>query len=156
MRGCGDPAPHRQRHSLTEGVSSSCRQGVNSECRLTPGGSICRRNGRRLYLPEEWAHDGGRRRKAGVPEGVELATKPAIALAQIEAALQAGVPKGVVLAAAAYGAAYRAGYGAGYGADMKFQARLAELGLDFVLGVQPRAKIWIDGHQPLPPEPWPE
>jgi SRSO17 transposase len=96
----------------------------------------------RLYLPEEWAHDGGRRRKAGVPEEVEFATKPAIALAQIEAALQAGVPKCVVLA------------DAGYGADMKFQARLTELGLDYVLGVQPRAKIWIDGQQPLPPEPW--
>jgi len=96
----------------------------------------------RLYLPEEWAHDGERRRKVGVPAEVEFATIPAIALAQIEAALQAGVPKGVVLA------------DAGYGADMKFQARLTELGLDFILGVQPRAKIWIDGQQPLPPEPW--
>jgi len=96
----------------------------------------------RLYLPEAWANDAERRRKAGVPEKIDFQTKPAIALAQIEAAVAAGLPKGVVLA------------DAGYGADMKFQARLAELGLDFIVGVQPRAKIWTDGRQPLPPEPW--
>ncbi len=30
-------AAHRHRHSLTEGISSSCRQGANSGCRLTRG-----------------------------------------------------------------------------------------------------------------------
>lgn len=83
----------------------------------------------RLYLPKEWAKDGERRRKAGVPVEVCFQTKPTIALDQIEAALAAGVPPGVGLA------------DAGYGADMKFQARLMELGLEFIVGVQPRAKI---------------
>ena len=81
-----------------------------------------------------------------VPAELAFQTKPTMALEQIEAALAAGIPRGVVLAAV--------GYGAGYGADMKFQARLAELGLEFVVGVQPRAKVWINGKQPLPPKAW--
>jgi SRSO17 transposase len=39
----------------------------------------------RLYLPEVWANDAERRRKAHVPEDVEFRTKPQIALSQIEA-----------------------------------------------------------------------
>ena len=105
----------------------------------------------RLYVPREWAEDAERRTKAGVPTELAFQTKPtqqtdAGALEQIEAALAAGIPRGVVLAAV--------GYGVGYGADMKFQARLAELGLEFIVGVQPRAKIWINGKRPLPPKAW--
>jgi SRSO17 transposase len=96
----------------------------------------------RLYLPKDWALDPARRAKAGVPDDLSFATKPMIALAQIEAALAAGVPPGVVLA------------DAGYGADMKFQARLLELGLGYVVGVQPNARVWADGEMPLPPKAW--
>ena len=42
----------------------------------------------RLYLPEEWAADGKRRRKAGVPEEIGFKTKPEIALEQIDAACE--------------------------------------------------------------------
>src|SRR6266404_8968905 len=51
----------------------------------------------RLYLPEDWAKDSGRRRKTGVPEEVSFKTKPEIALEQITAACAAGLPRGVVL-----------------------------------------------------------
>ena len=71
---------------------------------------------------------------------------PTAALEQIEAALAAGIPRGVVLAPV--------GHGAGYGADMTFRVLLAEIGLQFIVGVQPRAKIWINGKQPLPPKAW--
>ena len=37
----------------------------------------------RLYLPEDWAEDRKRRRKAGVPEDISFKTKPEIALEQI-------------------------------------------------------------------------
>ena len=65
----------------------------------------------RLYLPEEWANDAERRKRAHVPEEVEFGTKPEIALAPIEAAVQAGVAGGVVLTDVAYGSngAFRAG-----------------------------------------------
>ena len=57
----------------------------------------------RLYLPEAWAEDPERRAKAGVPEEVGFETKTAIALGQIQQALDEGVPVGVVLGDAGYG-----------------------------------------------------
>src|SRR3546814_11738624 len=59
----------------------------------------------RLYLPEDWAADPIRRDKASVPHDVGFATKPAIALEQIRAAVEAELPRGVVLMEAGYGAA---------------------------------------------------
>lgn len=96
----------------------------------------------RLYLPESWANDAGRRAKAHVPEDVKFATKPQIALSQIEAALKAGVAHGVVLA------------DAGYGVDGGFRARLTALGLAYAVGVQPTLSVWPPGEAPLPPKPW--
>jgi SRSO17 transposase len=46
-----------------------------------------------LYLPEAWAEDDARRRKAGVPDDIVFQTKPEIALTQLRAALLAGVPR---------------------------------------------------------------
>ena len=57
----------------------------------------------RLYLPEDWANDGKRRQKAGVPEEVSFKTKGEIALVQIAAALKEGLRPEVVLADAGYG-----------------------------------------------------
>ena len=56
-----------------------------------------------LYLPKDWADDRPRRDKAGVPQDVAFATKPAIALAQIERLLAQGAPKHCLLADAGYG-----------------------------------------------------
>ena len=49
----------------------------------------------RLYLPEDWAKDAVRRKKAHVPDEVVFKTKPQIALEQIKAALEAGVAPGL-------------------------------------------------------------
>jgi SRSO17 transposase len=58
---------------------------------------------RELYLPREWADDAERRAAAGVPETVEFRTKPQLALAMLERALDAGVPARWVVADAVYG-----------------------------------------------------
>jgi SRSO17 transposase len=95
-----------------------------------------------LYLPEAWANDPARRRKAGVPEDIVFQTKPQIALAQIRAALLAGVPSAVVLA------------DAGYGVDTGFRDGITELGLRYVVGIQSSTTLWPPGQAPLPPKPW--
>ena len=76
----------------------------------------------RLFLPESWASDMERRRKAKVPEAIVFQSKPAIALAQLKTALDENIPKGLVLADAAYGT----------GAE--FRAGIAALGLDYAVG----------------------
>jgi SRSO17 transposase len=91
-----------------------------------------------LYLPQEWADDMARREKAGVPQDVAFATKPAIALAQIERLLAQGAPKHCLLA------------DAGYGVDTAFRERLSEMGLSYVVGVTGAVTVWPPGHEPLP------
>lgn len=95
-----------------------------------------------LYLPEEWAEDLPRREKAGVPTQLEFATKPAIALAQIERLMAQGAPRHCVLA------------DAGYGVDTAFREQLSELGLPYVVGVTGAVTVWPPGHEPLPPPPY--
>ncbi len=47
---------------------------------------------RALYLPEGWADDPARRKKAGIPEGAGLVTKPQLAKGMLRRAFAAGVP----------------------------------------------------------------
>src|SRR5919199_981213 len=96
----------------------------------------------RLYLPEAWAGDPARRAMAGVPEEVGFATKPAIALGQIERALADGVPPGVVVT------------DAGYGNDTDFRDGVTGLGLAYVAGILGTTGLWPPGAGPLPAAPW--
>lgn len=96
----------------------------------------------RLYLPQEWANDEARRRRAHVPEDVTFQTKPQIALDQIGAALAAGVRPGVVLADAAYGT------------NSDFRAALTRMGLAYAVGVQSNVTVWPAGVEPLPAKEW--
>src|SRR3954469_20464132 len=67
--------------------------------------------GLRLFLPEDWAADAGRRAAAGVPETVAYRPKWKIALDEIDRVLASGARFGAVLADAEYGRAaeFRAG-----------------------------------------------
>ena len=94
-----------------------------------------------LYLPEIWANDAERRRKAGVPEEVRFQTKPEIALTQIRSLVNEDVPRGVVLADAAYGN------------DNGFRQGLEALGFEYVVGVQSSTSVWPPGIAPLRPRP---
>ena len=96
----------------------------------------------RLYLPEAWANDRARRKKAGVPEEIIFKTKPEIALDQIKGAHAAGAPQGVVLA------------DAGYGTDTRFRTGVTALGLGYVMGVQGTISVWRPGEAPLGPKCW--
>lgn len=61
---------------------------------------------RALYLPESWTSDRERCRAAGVPDGVEFATKPALGEAMLQRTLAAGVPAKWVTGDSVYGSHY--------------------------------------------------
>jgi SRSO17 transposase len=96
----------------------------------------------RLYLPNEWAADRKRRRKAGVPEQILFQTKPEIALKQIEAACKAGLPRGVVL------------MDTGYGSNTDLRTSISALALIYVAGIMPNTTVWACHKGPLPPKKW--
>jgi len=96
----------------------------------------------RLYLPESWASDPARRKKAGVPEEIGFQTKPEIALDQIRAACAAGLPRGVVL------------MDAGYGTHIDLRRAVTVLGLPYIAGILSNTTVWAPGTGPLPPKPY--
>lgn len=133
--------PKKGEHSV--GVTRQyCGQvGKQDNCRVAVSLSVSTTSASmpiafRLYLPEVWASDKARRKKAGVPEDVAFQTKPRIALDQIRRAQERGVPPGVILA------------DAGYGNDSHFRAELSESGLLYVAGVQSTVTVWKPGEQP--------
>ena len=90
----------------------------------------------RLYLPKDWAADGERRRKAGVPADLDFKTKPEIALEQLRWACEAGLPRGVGLMDPAYGN------------DARLRTGMTALGLIYVAGIQSDTLVWPTGIEP--------
>jgi SRSO17 transposase len=86
--------------------------------------------GLRLFLPEGWAGDPERRRRAGVPEAVAGRPKWRIALDEIDRVLAAGARFGCVLGDAEYGKA------------AEFRRGLTQRGLTWALGVLPNQKVF--------------
>jgi len=141
----------RGRHRLPEerlalgrrGAQYCGQLGKQDNCRVAVSLSVATASASlpiadQLYLPESWANDEQRRRKAGVPERIGFHTKPQIAAAQIRQAVEDDVPRGVVLA------------DAGYGNDGQFRTALTELELRYVVGVQSSMSVWAPGTEPLP------
>ncbi len=83
----------------------------------------------RLYLPQAWAEDAARRKKAHVPEAITFKTKPQIALEQIRSACAAGVARGVVL------------MDASYGSNSALRNGVSALALSYVAGIVPTVKV---------------
>ncbi len=83
----------------------------------------------RLYLPEEWADDAARRKKAHVPREITFKTKPQIALEQIRDACKAGVPRGIAL------------MDASYGSNSALRIGVSALGLAYVAGIVSTVKV---------------
>jgi SRSO17 transposase len=84
---------------------------------------------RQLYLPKAWTQDPARRRAAHVPEAITFATKPQLALALIERAIQAEVPFAWVAADSIYGVG-----------EIELALRRAYKG--YVLGVTGQHRFW--------------
>ena len=91
----------------------------------------------RLYLPREWAEDGPRRERAGVPEELAFATKGELAWIQIQAALAAPIPRGTVLIDAGYD-------------EAALRDRLTAHGLAYAVGIRPQTAVWWEAFQPAP------
>lgn len=135
------------RHSVGVARQYCGRLGKQDNCQVAVSLSLATAQGSvpvdyQLFLPEEWATDAKRRRKAKVPETVQFATKAQIALAQIRAAKQRGLVQGIVLA------------DAGYGISTAFREALEELGLTYAVGVTSSVTVWAPGTTPLPPAPY--
>ena len=121
--------PKHGSHSV--GVSHQyCGQvGKQTNCQVAVSLSVANHHASlpvayRLYLPESWTKDEERRKKAGIPDEIEFATKPKMALRQIEWACKAGIPRGVVLMDSAYGG------------DLSFRTRMSALGLIYSVAVR--------------------
>ena len=139
--------PKQGKHSVGVGHQYCGQPGKTANCQVAVSLSLASARGSlpiayRLYLPREWAEDAVRRQTCGVPEEVEFATKPQLALEQIRSACQAGVTPGVALADAAYGD------------ETGFRDGITELGLPYMVGVRPAATVWTQDLLPLPPKPW--
>ncbi|MFB6963557.1 IS701 family transposase [Streptomyces sp. NPDC056309] len=93
----------------------------------------------RLFLPQEWQDDAGRRTRAGVPEEVGHREKWRLALELIDEAIGWGLVPQVIVA------------DAGYGQNTAFRQALADRGLDFVVAV--RADESAHPHDAVPTAP---
>ena len=137
--------PKKGKHSAGVARQYCGQLGKKANCQVAVSLSIATQKASlpvdyRLYLPELWCEDTERRKTVGIPEEIEFATKPEIALQQIQAALERDVTPGVVLADAAYGN------------NTAFREGLDALGLKYMVGVNPSTSIWAPGVKPLPPK----
>jgi SRSO17 transposase len=79
----------QRQYTGTSGKKDNCQVGVFTAY-VTPDGHAL--IDRELYLPESWTADRARCRAAGIPDTVQMATKPRIAIAMLQRVLDAGVP----------------------------------------------------------------
>lgn len=96
----------------------------------------------RLYLPKCWTDDPERCETVGIPQDIEFATKPQIALEQIRAAHARGVRPGTVLADSVYGN------------NSAFREGLEALDMPYIMHVNPTSLVCLPGVKLLPPKPY--
>ncbi len=139
--------PKKGKHSVGVARQYCGQLGKQDNCQAAVSLSIANRQASlpvryRLYLPQEWADDAARRRRAYVPEEIVFETKPEIALEQLRWACKAGLPRGVVL------------LDAGYGNHTHLRTQISALGLSYAAGILSNSSVWAPGTKPLPPKRW--
>jgi SRSO17 transposase len=139
--------PKQGKHSVGVARQYCGQLGKQDNCQVAVSLSLANEHfsvpvGYRMYLPKEWSEDFERREKAKVPEQIEFATKPVIAMGLIDEAIAAGVAPEVVVA------------DAGYGVDTVFRDQLTARELRYAVGITSAVKVWPQGTAPLPPAVW--
>jgi SRSO17 transposase len=122
----------QRQYSGTAGRIENCQVGVFLTYASTKGRALVDRE---LYLPKEWSADPARRTEAHVPERVGFRTKPQLAQAMLERAVEAGVPAGWVTADEVYGG------------DARLRAFLEDRDLAYVLAIKATQPLWVAGEQ---------
>src|SRR5674536_104445 len=127
--------PKKGKHSVGVARQYCGQLGKQDNCQVAVSLSVANHHASlpvayRLYLPQDWAEDRNRRRKAGVPEEISFKTKPEIALDQLRWACEVGLARGVVL------------MDAGYGAETDLRTNITTLGLSYVAGTRPNTTVW--------------
>jgi SRSO17 transposase len=139
--------PKQGRHSVGVARQYCGQLGKEDNCQVAVSLSLANSHASlpvayRLYLPQEWAGDRDRLRKAGVPDDVCFETKHEIARDQIRRACGASLPRGVVL------------MDAGYGNNSDLRADITALDLTYVVGILSNTTVWAPGTGPLPAKKW--
>jgi SRSO17 transposase len=129
----GDKSVGVQRqYSGTAGRIENCQIGVFLTYASRRGRALVDRE---LYLPKEWAADAARRAEAHVPTQVGFHTKPQLAQAMLERAVEVGMPAGWVTADEVYGG------------DARLRAFLEQRDLAYVLAVKATQPLWATSEQ---------
>jgi SRSO17 transposase len=121
----------QRQYSGTAGRIENCQIGVFLSY-ATPNGYTFL--DRELYLPKSWTEDPVRCQQAGVPEGVEFATKPQLARRMLQRLFQAQVPCAWVSGDEVYGS------------DRRLRLWLEAQQQAYVLAVSVKEPLWI-GYQ---------
>lgn len=87
---------------------------------------------RELYLPAGWAEDQARREEAGVPQQVSFQTKPQLAKAMLQRALEGSVPCAWVTGDEVYGS------------DRRLRVWLEQQEMPHVLAIKSNEPLWLD------------
>ena len=119
----------QRQYSGTAGRIENCQVGVFLAFAGRRGHALIDRE---LYLPKEWAGDGGRREAAGVPPEAAFATKPQLAERMLKRAWRAGVKAAWVTGDEVYGG------------DPRFRRALESNGQPYVLAVRCDQRLWVE------------
>jgi len=122
----------KRQYTGTAGKTENCQVGVFLAYASSRGQAFIDRE---LYLPEEWAQDEERGKRAGVPEEIGMRTKPLLAKEMLGRALAAGVKAAWVVADSVYGDTRRLG--------MFLEGREQP----YVLALSGKAHVWSGFHQ---------
>lgn len=135
--------PKQGKHSVGVAPQHCGQLGRQANCQVAVSLSIANHHASlpvayRLYLPQGWAKDKHRCRKAGVPPEIKFMSKQEIALEHVRWACESGLPRGVAL------------MDPDYGRDGQLRSGLTALGLCYVAGIQPGTLVWMPGTRPRP------